>query len=395
MNRNSNLSPLPWYESLEEQGFRKHWAYGKVWPLIAHRDYLLPFQLVMPNGVNPDMSQFNIYMHKYGTDTYFEVTEMMQAAGLRIDDARTLEGYVNLIFPANFALDWTIQGMDFNRDFSEDFGGPNRTSIGRYYMRITTTVDGVTKEWYSEVMTFVYDLQGYLKLEWYSLDDLVYDGGAIIYTSPVNYTNYLWIPADVAMPDYTFEEEGEERDGFFFPTKQTSEKTYRFAFLATEEVCDAMRLVGLSDVVIVIDPLGRRYVCDKFTMTPEWQQQGYLASVNCEFQTDTVVIRRAAAYTPAQTAKAIAEGEGVRPNTSLANSYYVLASGAEFVFHVFPRCVSVTLSDESFVTVSRISSTELQVNVDANTGSSTRPVIIEISTGSAVIAVRLDQDGAE
>ena len=91
------------------------------------------------------------------------------------------------------------------------------------------------------------------------------------------------------MPDYEFEEEGEERDGYFFPEKQISEKTYKFSFLAPEYLCDVMRLIRLSDIVQVTDKYGHLYNVDSFLIEPKWQQQGNLANVECEFQTDTVV----------------------------------------------------------------------------------------------------------
>lgn len=394
MNRNSNLSPLPWYESLEEQGFRKHWAYGKVWPLIAHRDFLLPFQVIVPVGTL--MSDVHLRMHKYGSDTSFEVTAMMEAAGLAVDDVMTDSGYNSLVFPAAFPLDWTIQGMDFNRDFNEDFGGPNRTSIGRYYMSLT--IGGRT--WYSEVMTFVYDLSGYLKLEWFSLSNLVYDGGAVLYKygeGNANYSNFLWLPADVAMPDYTFEEEGEERDGYFFPTKQTSEKTYRFAFLATEEICDALRIVGLSDVVRVTDPLGRKYLCDKFTMTPSWQPQGYLASVDCEFQTDTVVIRRAQAYTVEQSRRIVCEGlSGIYP-TDTENTYRVSAKGGSMELMFYPGQATLHSHDLTVVTfMMDYTWRSAVVTIAPNTGAA-RDVVLDVylSGSSEPVSVTISQDAAE
>lgn len=398
MNRNSNLNPLPWYETLGEQGFRKHWAYGKVWPLIAHRDFLLPFQLKVPARAS-DMSDIKVYMHKFDSDISFEVTDMLVAAGLTLDDSTASLGYRNLVFPASFAFDWTIQGMDFNNDFNEDFGGPDRSSIGRYYLSVVADLGlGDTKTWYSEVMTFVLDLQGYLKLEWFSLSDLAYDGGVILYTygdNSARYANYLWVPADVAMPEYTFEEEGEERDGYFFPTKQTSEKTYRFAFLATEEICDALRIVGLSDKVMVTDPMGRKYECDRFSMTPEWQQQGYLAAVNCEFQTDTVVIRRAQAYTPAQSGVALFEGiEGIFP-TSTADTYRVSAKGGELIIHLYHgMATNVNITDRSIASLTVDDDRTARVVVTRNTGAA-RSLDIEVYFSGVTEPTRttLNQDG--
>ena len=50
-----------------------------------------------------------------------------------------------------------------------------------------------------------------------------------------------------------------------------------------------MRLIRLSDIVVVRDKYGRTYNCDTFLITPNWQTQGDLASVEIEFTTSTVV----------------------------------------------------------------------------------------------------------
>jgi hypothetical protein len=92
----------------------------------------------------------------------------------------------------------------------------------------------------------------------------------------------------LARPDYNFEEEGEDRDGYFFPAKQISEKVYRFNFIAPEYLLDAMRLIRMSDHV-VITCKGETYTADSFLLSPTWEDQGDLAGVDAEFETATVV----------------------------------------------------------------------------------------------------------
>ena len=384
MNRNSNLSPLPWYETIEEQGFRKHWAYGKVWPLIAHRDYLLPFQIVFPD--TPSGTKF--FIHQVESGRSFEITAAMSRAMYDTEVADYIVG----VFPAAYEIDWSVLGVDFNNDFDESFGGEDHTSIGRYYLSMEYTLDGETKTMYSEVMTLVDDLSCFLRLEWFSYDNLAYNGGEIVYTyafSHLNYANYLYIKADIAMPDYTFEEEGEERDGFFFATKQTSEKTYRFSFLTTEEICDALRIVGLSDMVSITDQLGRRYICDKFSMTPEWQQQGYLASVACEFQTDTVVIRRAQAYTAEQAFHVVVSGDVtisayvIPGTTTVHREIRMTKSAGSFIITGFPSLTDVQnyLSSPWF-SAEQIDTASWEVTYEANDSGETRGGTIMAVSGS-------------
>jgi hypothetical protein len=154
---------------------------------------------------------------------------------------------------------------------------------GIYYATIT---DGV-ETWFSDMFTVVNDVSNYLKIEWYDVEDLTFDEGAIVYQSPA-FKNVVYLCAEIGKPEYVFEEDGEKRDGYFFPEKQVSEKTYKFTFLAPEYLCDAMRIIRMSDIVKVTAE-GRTYDCDTFLITPKWQTQGDIASVETEFECATVI----------------------------------------------------------------------------------------------------------
>ena len=47
----------------------------------------------------------------------------------------------------------------------------------------------------------------------------------------------------------------------------------------------------------ITDKYGRNYDCDTFLITPEWQEQGNLAKVVAEFETDTVIKKIGQGYT--------------------------------------------------------------------------------------------------
>ena len=49
-----------------------------------------------------------------------------------------------------------------------------------------------------------------------------------------------------------------------------------------------MRFIRLSDIVEVRDQYGNLYRADTFLITPKWETQGDLASVEVEFTCDTV-----------------------------------------------------------------------------------------------------------
>jgi hypothetical protein len=197
----------------------------------------------------------------------------MIEAGLTIVPFIAL-GYDIILFPAIFPIS-SIVMFD-----------------GQHYLTLT---DGV-ETWYSEVFTIVQDMSPYLKIEWYNDENLVFDGGQFVFNNP-RFHNFLYFATEVGKPEYTFEEEGESRDGFFFPEKQLSEKRYKCTILAPEYLCDVMRLIRMCDHVRVTDKYGRIYDCDTFLITPDWQEQGDLASVEIEFETDTVVKKIGRGYT--------------------------------------------------------------------------------------------------
>lgn len=263
MTQNNNLSVLPWYTSISEQNHRKSYAYGQIYPLYTKKSYLLPFQIIRKSlGSSAPITSCKLY-DKSGTFIE-DMTAKITSGGLSIVQFSTF-GYDVIVFPGTTAVSTQMKE-------------------GQYYAVLS---DG-TNTWYSDIFTSVSDVSGYLKIEWFDDENVVFDGGQIVYQSPA-FRNVLYLCTELGKPDYEFDEEGETRDGYFFPEKQLSTKKYKCTILAPEYLCDVMRLIRMADHVIVTDKYGRQYDCDTFLITPEWQAQGDLASVDIEFQTDTVV----------------------------------------------------------------------------------------------------------
>lgn len=270
MTQNNNISVLPWYNNLSEQNHRKSYAYGAIYPLIAPANILLPFQIMRPTRSNGITSV--ILLDKTGT-TVANITQSMIEAGLQVVRFQTL-GYDVILYPANLPM--PINMLD-----------------GIYYMRLS---DGV-QTWYSEMFTVVQDVSGYVKVQWWDIENLVFDAGQIVYTNPT-YKNTLYLCTELGKPEYEFEEEGQDRDGYFFPEKQISLKKYKCTILAPEYLCDVMRFIRMADYIRVRDKYGNVYNCDTFLITPKWQTQGDLASVEIEFKTDTVVKKIGRGFLP-------------------------------------------------------------------------------------------------
>ena len=268
MTTNNNLSVLPFYTSIAEQDWRKSYAYGDVYPLFAQAGFFLPFQIIREHRNNTIQE---VMLYKKNGSLVGDITTILLEAGLSLN-AYATQGYDVILFPAIFP---TIQQED-----------------GQYYMTLS---DGV-ETWYSDVFTVVQDVQAYVKVEWYNDEDIIYDCGRFVYDNP-RFHNFLYFATEIGKPEYTFEEEGENRDGFFFPEKQLSEKRYKFTILAPEYLCDTMRIIRMCDHVRITDKYGRHYDCDNFLITPEWQEQGNLAKVEVEFDTDTVIKKIGTGYT--------------------------------------------------------------------------------------------------
>lgn len=172
--------------------------------------------------------------------------------------------------------------------------GVSGIGVGRFFLKIYD----YAQVWYSDVFTLTAPISPFLKIQWWDDDDFVLDDGdRIIYRDAegTQLKRTIYLPSDLAKPEYLFTEEGQERDGFFYPTRQLSEKKYRFSFLAPEYLLDVLRFVRMADHVQVTYR-GVTYDCDTFLITPEWEGNGDLASVSAEFQTNTVAKKYGAGY---------------------------------------------------------------------------------------------------
>lgn len=263
-SNNNNYSVLPFYDSIEQQNHRKAYAFGEVFPLYCLINTLLPFQIGIPDTPSAPSDVFVVNLND-GTET--DITADITAVGLK---AYAAADYKMLVFPS---------AMPMQTNFQQ----------GRYYLRLVAHFADGDKTFFSEVFTWVMSVSKYLKIEWYDKDNMLLDDGVAIYkTADYRIRHYLYLDTELGKPEYTFEDNGESRDGYFFPTKQLSEKVYRFTFVAPEYLCDLMRFIRLSDYVWIYDQYGRTYKADTFLMTPKWLTQGDLAQVDCEFETNTV-----------------------------------------------------------------------------------------------------------
>jgi len=261
MITNNNFSVLPWYSSLQQQHHRKKYAYGQVYTLPVSTNRLIPFQVLLPKINEPSISSYSIQIYD-------------------LDDNKVGGNRINSFISSGLALYSTnfsdYSALVYTATNDLDFALP----FGQYYFEIS---DGATK-WYSDVFT-VTDISSCVKVEWWDSHDFIMDQGVIFYGG--NFRNILYIDTQIGRPKYTYEEEGDDRDGIFFAEKQISEKVYNFNFLGPEFICDVTRFIRLSDNVLISDENGV-YNCTNIVIEVDWLEQGDLAVLSTEFKVGTV-----------------------------------------------------------------------------------------------------------
>jgi len=159
-------------------------------------------------------------------------------------------------------------------------------SEGLYYIKIAS--DNDIWAYYSEVFCFTEVTHDLIEIEyWNESGDFSIKNGIVAFTN--NFHFKLLLKSELGKPEYSFEEESTKRLGYVFIESQVSKKIYKFNTVVPEFICDAMRLIRLCDNKL-IRSLDEEYDAMSFEMEAEWQTQGDLASVNCEFETDSVIV---------------------------------------------------------------------------------------------------------
>lgn len=281
MKIHSNISPLPFYADINEQNHRKSYAYGQVYPLISAGNDILPFQFIYENP--------NIVIPSFGNDYSDDFSTMVSPSSIGgILAARLVS------LDSDMATDITTamiaQGLGVSQSSSGLFrikypGGPVPSpQPGYYYLELTFT--GVPDILYSDVFLFTRDVSNCIRLDYSNSRDLLLPIGNVDFNNNFKFTCFLH--TTIGKPEYSYEEEATSRNGYTFVESQVSKKTYRFTALAPEYLCDALRIVRLCNNKAIFSG-NKTFEALTFNMDVKWEEQGDLASVECEFETDTVI----------------------------------------------------------------------------------------------------------
>lgn len=252
------ISPLKFYDDFHKQNRYRSFAYGHVAPLITNPNVVSPFQLIVSGNVS------GVYVRSADTNKRVtgNVVERFKDAGLR---NVSKNGYNILLFLGICPLSGVI-------DYE-----------GQYWLEIHSG-----GWYYSEVFCFDNNIDDCLKVEYWNPEgDFALKNGIIILGSE-NFHFTLLLKSELGRPEYSFEEEATKRLGYSFIESQVSKKTYKFNTVIPEYICDAMRIIRLCSQK-KITCKGETYDAITFNMEVDWQEQGDLASVTCEFDVDNII----------------------------------------------------------------------------------------------------------
>lgn len=256
---NNNISPLPFYDDISLQNHRKDYAYGNIYPLLSFSNVLLPFQFITDSAIR-GFSYVRLFYFD-NPSKYIDIKNSMVETGLKVT------------IHEGFSL-WKYPGVLPINEIKHE---------GRYYISILTN----TGKWlYSDVFTVTNKVDGCLLLKYSNSYNLKLSNGIIDFSDGFEFKCYL--QTQIGKPEYSFEEEATERMGYSFIESQVSKKIYKFSFIAPEYLCDALRIVRLCDYKHIISG-NQEYSLTAFNIKPTWEDQGDLASVECSFETDTVI----------------------------------------------------------------------------------------------------------
>lgn len=264
---NNFLSPLPIYATEGRRECNKWYSYGRKSPIFMVGKTIPPFQI----KTDYNLTLYSARLH-YADGTTADILS-----------SSSMFKKENM---GDFTIHYCLGGEIYSLNpvwgsayISMEIGG-RRTGVANYFSEIFEIIP--TMKLIGEDCL--------LKIEWWDDYSLFCDAGAICYGN--NYHNSMIVKSDVGYPDYEFEEEGEEREGLFFPTRQLTKKVYHFNVIGTESMADALRVAPISDYVRITqtDKNGSKVFNTRaFSMNVDWQEQGYYAAIQCEFEIETIM----------------------------------------------------------------------------------------------------------
>lgn len=262
MEVHNNFSPLAFRKKESKATYEKWYAFGKNYAIPASANTLTPFQF----------TELNIPVLDPNT---IEVEVINEETG----EAKNSGVYVSFdVMPEHGGVLYVSPGKNSFREALPQGTYRARFSIGDevYISTPFCVIPGIETS------------SKYLLIEYWNDEKIAYPGGFITTGANNDFKYQMYVPATICKPKYEFEEELTKRAGYKFLELQTSTKVYAFTFVAPEFICDAMRLIRLSDYIRISHD-GEYYNALNFEFDVDWQEQLYLAAVDCQFETDSII----------------------------------------------------------------------------------------------------------
>lgn len=263
MNTFNNFSPLAFREKSMKATYKKWYAYGKEFALPFSTTELPPFQFTVTNLPSFDPTTVEVFLVN-------EATGVRSGTGIKIKvDTMDEHNSVLYVSPGGNVYAKSVEPGVYRAEFTIPEGET-------YVSTPICVTEGI------ETST------NFVKLEYWNDEKLAYPNGFVTTGTNNDFKFQMYIPTTFFKPKYEFEEEITKRAGYKFLELQTCNKVFGFNFLAPEYICDALRLVRLSDYIRFTHD-GEYYNALNFEYTPDWQDNGYLAAIECQFETDTII----------------------------------------------------------------------------------------------------------
>lgn len=262
MEVHNNFSPLAFRKKESKATYEKWYAFGKNYAIPASANTLTPFQF----------TELNIPVFE---PNVIEVEVINEETG----EPKKTGIYVSFdVMPEHGGVLYVSPGKNSFREALPQGTYRARFSIGDevYISTPFCVIPGIETS------------SKYLLIEYWNDEKIAYPGGFITTGANNDFRYQMYVPATICKPKYEFEEELTKRAGYKFLELQTSTKVYAFTFVAPEFICDAMRLIRLSDYIRISHD-GEYYNALNFEFDVDWQEQLYLAAVDCQFETDSII----------------------------------------------------------------------------------------------------------
>lgn len=262
MEVHNNFSPLAFRKKESKATYEKWYAFGKNYAIPASANTLTPFQF----------TELTIPVFDPNT---IEVEVINEETG----EAKKSGVYVSFdVMPEHGGVLYVSPGKNSFREALPQGTYRARFSIGDevYISTPFCVIPGIETS------------SKYLLIEYWNDEKIAYPDGFITTGANNDFRYQMYVPATICKPKYEFEEELTKRAGYKFLELQTSTKVYAFTFVAPEFICDAMRLIRLSDYIRISHD-GEYYNALNFEFDVDWQEQLYLAAVDCQFETDSII----------------------------------------------------------------------------------------------------------